>query len=513
VTALADLFASLRDDPDDNDRYLVYADALQSAGDLHGELIALQTARATTPELVAREREVRGVFEAELIGARGNGVRLAWRNGFVTRVEIRGAVDEILAERWLATHRCLGLVREVMFDHRPEETRDHAESAVEALVTALGAATIERVSLGNRLRPAPSEDLLARLTEELPRLRALELGASTPPALSPLRTITELAFWGGTAFTPTWLAGLTALPLRSLVLGFGRARAWDEVRGVLDGIDALALEQLGLMLSGQDARLVDELPTRHVWSGLRSIGLSWGDLPRAGEVRLAANKAAFADKALVWPMPLGVAIPPEPAFLLGALLRLRLQRPADALPLYERAATVEPDLAVRWFGLGNVYSQLERRADAVRAWDRAIELEPNHASALYNRGRALVALGRFAEATASLSRATAANRQHVNAWHELGNLHRRLGRVDEAIACFTAATEIDPNHHAARDVFDTLLEHGRAEAALAHITELVARQPGDAQLARKHGRALLALRRPAEALAIADRACEAAPDD
>jgi tetratricopeptide (TPR) repeat protein len=497
----ADLAGDLADHPDDADRRSVLADALQSIGDPHGELIALQGRAARTAETDARAREL----VAELTEAIGGDVPLAleWRHGFVDRVVVDPRVPG-LVERWpaIAAHRCMRLVRAMRLDCQLAPAAIGV-GAVRALLAA-PPATVRELTIGTaRLPPELVDELLA----QLPRVTVLELIGALPTRLDALGRLTRLAVWPQS--TPVPLDRLWAAPLpqlRALVIGASSFEAdYAGCAPLLDGKVHTGVDQLALM--GFADLIVHDLPTRAILPRLRSLGLAWDRLgAQTGEPALAAARAAFAHVALVWPKPFGAPLSGTEAYRLGALLRIRLGRAADALPLYQHACDQQPTVTDHWWALGNALGDAGRRDAQLDAYARVIELAPTHAGAWSSRGKALAALGRFDDAVASCTRAVEVAPGRAASWNQLGLLQRRLGALDAAIASFERAVGYAPSHEAGRNLFDTLLEARRPEAALAHIRTLRARAPDDALLARKQCRAHLALGDPATALAVADLA-------
>lgn len=61
-------------------------------------------------------------------------------------------------------------------------------------------------------------------------------------------------------------------------------------------------------------------------------------------------------------------------------------RPADAVPVYERALAIDPANADVWTDLGIMYRALGRWGDALKAFDKALATVPDHANAQFNAG-------------------------------------------------------------------------------------------------------------------------------
>lgn len=138
--------------------------------------------------------------------------------------------------------------------------------------------------------------------------------------------------------------------------------------------------------------MTDALETarRHFSEGLTAF--ESGDLPRA--------EAAFA-QALQWA--------PERASVLTNLgvVRVRLGRFRDALPLLERATAQEAHNLEAWVHLGLARAETGQLAAAVQAFDRALALRDDLAALWVQRGSALRELGQREQAAASFERAIA----------------------------------------------------------------------------------------------------------
>jgi tetratricopeptide (TPR) repeat protein len=96
--------------------------------------------------------------------------------------------------------------------------------------------------------------------------------------------------------------------------------------------------------------------------------------------------------------------PGDANYFLGGLL-VQEGRFAEGIPYLERAKMAKPDSWAAYFYLGKAKLRLERPAEAVVLLQRAVQLNPaDEALAYYELGRALKACGREAEARAALAR-------------------------------------------------------------------------------------------------------------
>ena len=174
---------------------------------------------------------------------------------------------------------------------------------------------------------------------------------------------------------------------------------------------------------------------------------------------------------------------PDAYHLLG-LLAAQLNRPDDALPLFEHAIALNPAVPEYHVNYGNALTITSRIEEAEAAFARAISLRPDFPEAVMNlatvrrsRGdldsaerllyRALelrpdwpdaqinlanVALARrrFDEATALFSRALKAEPGYVHAYEGFARAASRAGRLDEAAAAFRRLLAFDPENAVAR---------------------------------------------------------------
>ncbi|MCX5744377.1 MAG: TIGR02996 domain-containing protein, partial [Proteobacteria bacterium] len=109
---VAALLAAIDENPDDDARYLVLADALTVAGDPHGELIMLQHALARNPdrEVLRAEQAARRAAWPAAGPCRARICEATWRLGFLETLVLDGgeasiaAVVDTLGEH-LATRR------------------------------------------------------------------------------------------------------------------------------------------------------------------------------------------------------------------------------------------------------------------------------------------------------------------------------------------------------------------------------------------------------------------------
>ncbi len=192
----------------------------------------------------------------------------------------------------------------------------------------------------------------------------------------------------------------------------------------------------------------------------------------------------------------------DAASLRAGVLALQNGRLADAERFCRKALRGAPDDTDALHMLGIVQLQLRQPARALGFFERALrgrnlpsQLHNNHATALN-------ALSRPEEALASLDRALAVAPNDAVLHYNSGNTLMALRRNEDALAAFGRALELSPGMSQAwqnRSIVEIRL--GLSEAALASSDRLLALLPGNAAARETRGEALLALERPAEAVA------------
>src|SRR4028119_1325926 len=77
---------------------------------------------------------------------------------------------------------------------------------------------------------------------------------------------------------------------------------------------------------------------------------------------------------------------------------LVLERPKEAISIYDEPLAVKTDEDEAWFNWGIVLINLGQFEEAIASFDKVLEIQPNLYEVWYNRGLALLKLGRLDEA-------------------------------------------------------------------------------------------------------------------
>jgi predicted TPR repeat methyltransferase len=172
---------------------------------------------------------------------------------------------------------------------------------------------------------------------------------------------------------------------------------------------------------------------------------------------------------------------PEPAHWLGLLI-LQSGRPAEAVPLLEKAVELRPEDAAFQNNLAEAYLRCGRRDEAVTAFDRAVSLDPRPELLMsaamarvarqapgdaeaavelltkaqsaglgspelhQNRGLALLLANRNEEAVKECQLACEMMPQNAEAFHNLAAALSRIGETANARVCLAQALELNPRY-------------------------------------------------------------------
>lgn len=231
---------------------------------------------------------------------------------------------------------------------------------------------------------------------------------------------------------------------------------------------------------------------------------------------------------------------------LGAEL-IRMRRPAEAIPLLQKAVAASPNEAPPHYNLGLAFDHTGEKEQALEQFDAALQLRPEYFDAhvamamiLEEKGLTITALKHFREAVQlnpnsaevrrNLGSALAVTDQRQEAIAEYqaalrlepndATTHNGLavalqqeGKVAEAIQHYEAALKLKPDDAGAHSNLALALNAlGHQNAAIEHFNEAVRLQPGNLGIRLNFGDLLLGLGRTPEAIAHYEEAVKLAPD-
>jgi tetratricopeptide (TPR) repeat protein len=180
--------------------------------------------------------------------------------------------------------------------------------------------------------------------------------------------------------------------------------------------------------------------------------------------------------------------------------------------------------AVTYFNLGNTSREAGHAELAAGYYRKALDFDPHLTDAANGLADSLLTLGRPDEAIAVYERSLAENPADARLHANLGAIFRARRESARALEQYQRAVELDPEYAVARDALGGLhlelaaagIRSGDETAALAHYRSVLALRPQTP--AAMWGAAWIlatsrdaALRRPAEAVALAERATALVP--
>ncbi len=243
--------------------------------------------------------------------------------------------------------------------------------------------------------------------------------------------------------------------------------------------DALAAFQQGEL--DKAAQLCKAITARD-----KKQGDAWNLL---GAIALRLNRPADA----VGPfLKAAGAMPRNASFLnnLGIAYRGVGKLP-EAEEVYRRALALQPDYPEAWFNLGNLLRDNGNTPAAIEAYQQAIAQKPDYENALNNLGNLLRGSGRFEEAVTCYQQALAL-RESAQTLSNLAFAHKDAGRLEDAVSYLQRALalqEDNPDLH--YNLANTLRDHGDTEKAITHYRHALILKPDYAGAANNLGSVLL----------------------
>ena len=98
---------------------------------------------------------------------------------------------------------------------------------------------------------------------------------------------------------------------------------------------------------------------------------------------------------------------------------------------------------------GVLKAQLGQHREAITLFDRTLSIDPDHVTALNNKGNSYQELGNFEEALKSYDRCLRLRPRFLGIHNNKGDLLRRMGRLDEAAENYRLVLAFRPNHYRA----------------------------------------------------------------
>lgn len=158
----------------------------------------------------------------------------------------------------------------------------------------------------------------------------------------------------------------------------------------------------------------------------------------------------------------------------AAQMLVRVGRPAEALPLLEKAVALDPERWAYRFNLARAHGVLGNWGQAAAGYQEAAARFPNDYATLFNLGQALHRAGREAEAVERYRQAIAANPDDATFHLALAISEEKMGRRAEAVDAFRRFLAMAPGAQEAPGVKARIERLTAAAAAEPSATPVVA---------------------------------------
>ncbi len=212
------------------------------------------------------------------------------------------------------------------------------------------------------------------------------------------------------------------------------------------------------------------------------------DALRDGRTALQAGKLEEAERFFEQAAGQGVA---EGRGGVG-LVYLRRHQLGRAMEAFDLAGKMDPQLAMAYYGRGEVLRQQEKYEEAVPSLQRAVELDRRYPEAQLSLAAALTQLGRYAEAVASANRGLNWGAK----WRPrfliaMGDIAAARDSLRDAGIWYTMAVQESPDDPAThRALGDFYVKRGTFDLAYPEYQSAVAQDSADVDLHFALGKAL-----------------------
>jgi tetratricopeptide (TPR) repeat protein len=190
-----------------------------------------------------------------------------------------------------------------------------------------------------------------------------------------------------------------------------------------------------------------------------------------------------------------------------------LGRHDEALPCFQEALALRPEVALTHQRIGTALCALGRANEAAPHFEAALRLSPGDPAAHVNMGTVLLDRGLSAEAMGYFRKALALDGGCAEAWCNLGRAEAQAGRNEEAAAFLQKALVLAPHLAAAHESLGCVRHRqDRLPEAIACYQTVLALPNKNVQVHSNLGNIFKEQMRLAEAVACYERAIEIQPD-
>ena len=140
------------------------------------------------------------------------------------------------------------------------------------------------------------------------------------------------------------------------------------------------------------------------------------------------------------------------------VLKVLLNKSADALLLFKIAVESNPSIEQYWYSYSNTLIREKKLEEAEAISRKAIKFKPNFVTIHFNLGFILNEIGKFKEAELSYKKAITLKPEFVEAYYNLGATLQALGRTDEAVESYKKAIMLKPKFVEAHNNLGVILK-------------------------------------------------------
>ena len=195
------------------------------------------------------------------------------------------------------------------------------------------------------------------------------------------------------------------------------------------------------------------------------------------------------------------------------ILKLSLNKSAEALPLLKTATQINPNMKHFWFNYANAQANEKLYKESEESFIKALNLDKNLVGAQCNLGVVQVNLNKLSEAELSFKKAIELNSSYLDAHYNLGTLLKDKGRLDEAEACYKKSIQLNPAYSDAYNRLGNILFHlGKINEAVKVLEKAIELKPNYPEAYHNLGHVLSNLGKLVEAEKCYKKAIELKPN-
>ncbi|HEX8843153.1 MAG TPA: tetratricopeptide repeat protein [Pyrinomonadaceae bacterium] len=139
----------------------------------------------------------------------------------------------------------------------------------------------------------------------------------------------------------------------------------------------------------------------------------------------------------------------------------RQDKDAEAAEVYQRAVSLDPDLAEAHLRLAMTYLVLEKKDEAeaeykkaAEAYQKYVRQNPKDAKAYFDMGLAYSKIGKPAEAVKALQQAARLEPENSDYQYELGIAYSKVSQYQESVNALQKALDLNPDNYRAQEAFE-----------------------------------------------------------